>query len=151
GLAIIAAWCCWSLIQAGHSPRAYDPYRFRRLQQPIDWVYPADEIATWVITIAIEALVMALILRCTRASTAAMCFLLALLTGPLVLFFGMFAMHAPSPYITHLGMLFFSTAWLLVMTPISGIVSLVMRDRAAEKQLAEPPLPELPPARVVRR
>jgi hypothetical protein len=152
GLAIIAAWLCWSLIEAGHSPKAYDPYRFRRLEQPIEWVYPMGEIARWCLTIVAEVLVMALILRCAKISTAAVCFLLALVTGPLVLFFGIFAMHAPNPYITHLGMLFFSTAWLLVMTPVSGIASLVARDREAKKLLmTEPPPAELPQVRVVRR
>lgn len=146
GLLGNTAWWCWKLIEGSGSPRALDPYQLQGAEPPADWMYPTAGVAEWIAVYGVEVLVLAVLLRIVKGSTAGLCLFLSILTAVGALFFSM-AMHVSLPYGIHARTLFGGAGWLLVMAVISGIVVLVARDRAAEALVSTEP----PPARVVRR
>lgn len=139
GLVACAIWMAFGMINDARFPERYDGYRFRNTE-PADWSYPTEAVARWVATIMIEALVGAVFLVWgSKGSPAWRCLAIGFLSGCVGLFLGMMAMHAPLPFGLHAIWLIFAGGWLLLMAVVSVIARIVVRDRPAETEVAEPP------------
>jgi hypothetical protein len=97
---------------------------------PADWVYPTDEVRTWLIVIGCETLFACRILAArTRSSIGTRALMLgaAMFTGLWVML--PMAMHASSPPIDHLVFLFFASIFLGLFAVGSMVVHYLVRGR----------------------
>jgi hypothetical protein len=148
-IAIAGLWAnaiFWSVLMIDRSgaPATYDGYRYRH-SAPAEWAFPTDDVATWAGAIAIEALVLSVLLRLATGSVTGICALFGVLCGFVALVMLPLGMHAPVTFSLHGAALLFAAGWLLLMSLVSAVVMLGVRDREAEEILAQAP----PTARVV--
>jgi hypothetical protein len=134
GLVVLAALSIHGVIAKSADPGGYYGYR----HHPEDFVYPAEEVVTWSLAIAVETLAACTLLLLAR-SPVARCAAAAAIFGVIVMFCMPLAMHAPPYYGGHLVFVLFSAMWLGLIVVVARIVRLVRwllardarRDRAA--------------------
>jgi hypothetical protein len=98
---------------------------------PADWVYPSDDVRTWLTAIGCETLIACLLLAArTRISVGFRALLLAGLFFCGLCCLGLFAMQAASPFIDYLVFMFFASVFLGLFAIVSMVVYYVVRARA---------------------
>jgi len=123
GLVALAALMIHGVIANSANPGSYYGYR----HHPEDFVYPADDVLTWTLAIAVETLAACTLLLLVRGAPVATCAAIAAIFAVITSFFMLFAMHAPPYYGGHLVFALFSAAWLGLIVIVAGIVRLVVR------------------------
>lgn len=144
GLWINAIWWTRLMIERSQLPTTYHGYRYRH-GAPADWTFPTDDVVQWAGAIVIEALVLSVLLRLGRRSPGVVCAAFGPLCGMAAFVMIPLGMHGAVTYGLHCVALLFAGGWMILMAVVSGIVSLIVRDRAAAAMVP----PVLPEARVV--
>lgn len=122
GLVVLAAFWIHAVIAGSANPGAFYGYR----HHPENFVYPADEVVTWSLAIAVETLAACILLLLGRGPVAS-CAAAAAIFGVIVLFCIPLVMHAPPYYGGHLAFVLLSAVWLGSIVIVAGIVRLVLR------------------------
>jgi hypothetical protein len=115
------------IFDASH-PSGYRGYHMN----PADWVYPIDEVRTWLTAIAGECLIACLVLAMrTKVSVGARALFLGGLFFCGVMALAVIAMHADSPIIDHIVFMFFASVFLTLFAIGSLVAHLIQRSRDA--------------------
>ena len=144
GLWVNAIWWTKLMIERCQHAATYHGYRYRH-GAPAEWTFPTDDVVHWAGAIAIEALVLSVLLRLGRRAPGLVAISTGLLCGMTAFVLLPLGMHGTVTFGLHGVALLFAGGWLILMGVASGVVSLVVRDRAAAALLP----PGLPVARVV--
>jgi hypothetical protein len=143
GLWINALYWSLSMIERSSLPQTYDGYLYRHDDIPAEWVFPTDDVATWICAIAVEALFASVLLRRVTGHPAGLCLCTAVLYGMATMVMAPMAIHGRTTVAHHVIALFFAAGWLFAMFLAATVYWLVKRYLLDDDGLEVPAPPEV--------